>query len=159
MSTLIVYASTHGCTETCVQKLRQNLSGDVTIHSLKGKVPVFVDAHQTILIGGSIHAGMIQGSVKKFCLKHQETLLQKKVGLFLCCGFEGEQARQEFDNAFPENLRNHAIAHGFFGGAYDFEKMNFIQRAITKKVAGIDRSVSRIDETAIAGFAAKIRAA
>ncbi|MFC1569526.1 flavodoxin domain-containing protein [bacterium] len=151
MKTLIVYASMHGCTEQVVEKLKADLTGEVKIQNLKDKTPIFVNAFDTILIGGSIHAGMIQGSVKKFCKKQMDTLLQKQVGLFLCC-MDQDRAQEQFDNAFPEALRLHAKVQGLFGGAFDFDKMNFIQKAIIKKISGVEDSVNNLNETAIHKF-------
>jgi len=151
MKTLILYESMHGCTKRAVEQLKNGLTGEVKMQRLKDKPSVFVNAYDRILIGGSIHAGSIQGSVKSFCKKNRDILMEKEVGLFLCC-MDQERAQEQFDNAFPETLRNHAKAHGLFGGAFDFEKMNFIQRAIVKKISGIKESVNRLDEKKIQSF-------
>lgn len=82
-------------------------------------------------------------------------MLDKTLGLFLCCLFEGDVALKQFEDAFPENLRNKAIAHGLFGGELDFSKMNIIEKAIVKKVANVDDSVSKINYSNIKGFAEK----
>ena len=76
--------------------------------------------------------------------------------MFLCCLFDGEKALQQFQDAYPETLRNKAVAHGLFGGELDFEKMNFFERAIVKKVANIEESVSKINYQNIKDFAIKI---
>ncbi len=107
--------------------------------------------YDTVLIGGSIHAGRIQGGIKKFCAAHEKTLLQKKLGLFLCC-MDDKTPQQEFDANFPEALRNHATATGIFGGEFDFNKMNFISKAIVKKVSGVTESVFKVSEGAIQKF-------
>ena len=152
MKTAIVYATTHGCTETCVQKLAVKLSGQIDRFNLKDKPRIDLSVYDCILIGGSIHAGRIQGSVRRFCSKHLTVLVQKHIGLFLCCMEKGDKAQAQFAVAFPEELRKHATASGLFGGGFDFERMNFIQKAITKKVAKIDRTVFDIDESAIGKF-------
>ncbi|MBN2104507.1 flavodoxin domain-containing protein [bacterium] len=156
MKTLIIYASMHGCTQQAAEKLKPELSGEVKIQNLKEKTPVFIDAFDTVIIGGSIHAGRIQKSVINFCKNNLEILLQKKVGLFICC-MDKNRAQEQFDNAFPDLLRRHARAKGLFGGAFDFNKMNFLQKAIVRKVSGIEQSVEKINKQAISDFVHQIQ--
>jgi len=156
MKTLIVYMSSHGCTERAAGLLGGKLPGEtIQVNLKKDRVPHLGD-FDAIIVGGSIHAGRIQGKVRKFCKKNMDRLLQKKLGLFICCMEQGESAKRQFEEAFPEELRNHASASGFFGGEFDFDKMNFFQRKIVKKVAGIEESVSRFNGEAVAAFAEKI---
>jgi len=153
MNTLIVYISSHGCAEKSAMKLKQLLQGEVSLCNLKtDKVPR-LEPFNNIIAGGSIHASKVQKKMKEFCMIHHETLLQKKLGLFLCHMEEGEKAMKQFDDAYPEDLRNKAIAHGLFGGEFDFEKMNFFEKLIVKKVAKITESVFRLDESKIQEFA------
>ena len=116
-----------------------------------------IDTYDTVIIGGSIHAGMLQRSVKKFCNDHTKILLRKKVGLFLCCMEEGEKAEKQFNDNYPQILRDHASAKGTFGGEFIFEKMNIIAKSIVKKVANIGHSVSKISEESIKQFAIDIQ--
>lgn len=155
-STLIVYATRHGCTETCARELAGQLDGEVTLHDLKADGRPELAGHDTLLVGGSIHAGGIQKRVRVLLEERQDELLAARLGLFLCCGYEGETAQKQFAQNYPANLREHAVATGLFGGAFDFERMGFIERAIVRKVEGITESESRVDHDAIAAFAAQI---
>ena len=78
MKTLIVYATKHGCAETCAKKLRAKLPGGADMLNLKLKRGAPLDPYDTVLIGGSIHAGRIQSSVKRFSEQHRAALLRKK---------------------------------------------------------------------------------
>jgi len=156
MSTLIVYMTKHGCTERTAGMLKEHLYGEVTLVNLKKEKKPDLSRHETIVIGGSIRAGRIQEGVRKFCERNRETLLGKRLGLYLCCMYDGETADKQFEEAYPEELRRHAAAAGLFGGEFDFQKMNFIERKIVKKVARVEESVSRIDSEAIRNFAVKI---
>ena len=42
----------------------------------------------------------------------------------MCCMEEGEKATNQFNEAFPDELIQHASATGIFGGEFNFEKMN-----------------------------------
>ncbi|MDM7925266.1 MAG: flavodoxin domain-containing protein [bacterium] len=156
MKTAIIFASTHGCAETCAGKLAEKLKGEIHRFNLKDKPRVDLASYDRIVIGGSIHAGRIQGSVRRFVDANREALSGGKFGLFLCCMEKGEAAQKEFDAVFPEDIRQKASAVGLFGGAFNFEKMNFITKAIVRKIAKTDKSVSNIDEQAIARFAEEI---
>ena len=52
---------------------------------------------------------------------------------------------------------DHAAAKGLFGGAFNFERMNWVERTITKKIAKMDRSVSKINEDEISRFIADLK--
>jgi menaquinone-dependent protoporphyrinogen oxidase len=156
MQTIIIYASKHGCTETCAQKLKDQLPGHTDMVNVKTASIQNLDAYDTIIIGGSIHAGQIQRNIKKFCQNNLNLLMQKKVGLFICCMEEGDKAREEFNMAYPEALRRYAAATGVLGGRFDFKKMNAIERYLVKKIANVNQSVSKISEEAISRFASEI---
>ena len=78
--------------------------------------------------------------------------MTKKLGLFLCCAYENEKSIEQFENAFPKDIRNHASSKGILGYEYNFEKMNFLERAIIKKISGTKKSVSNINYKAINKF-------
>ena len=156
MSTLIVYITSHGCTEKAAQMLAEQLKDEVTLVNMKKRSRLDFSLYDTIIIGGSIHAGRIQGRVKRFCQAHLDTLKQKRLGLFLCCMEEGDNAQKQFDEAFPAELRTHAAVTGLFGGEFNFDRMNFIQRAIIKKIAGTTENVSKIKKDNIHQFAATL---
>ena len=137
MKTLIVYSSIHGCTEQCAELLKTGITGETEIINLKNKAAVPIEPFDTVLIGGSIHAGMIQGTVKKFCKKNLQTLLSKNIGLFLCCGFDGEKATEQFNNAFPSELQEHAGAQGFFLFSRIIQGFGVVLFGI--QIPGIDR--------------------
>lgn len=153
MSTLIIYESKHGCTEKCANMLKDQLNEDTTLINLKKHKNPELSSVDNIVIGGSIHAGNVQKRVKSFCQKNLELLKEKKIGLFLCCMEDGEKAQQQFKNAFPHELIAHAAATGLFGGEFIFERMNFLERHIIKKIAKIDKNISKISEEAIQQFA------
>lgn len=156
MKTLIVYTTKHGSTEKCVDKLKNRITEQVDVLNLKKSAKIDPNNYEIIIIGGSIHAGQIQKRVKRFCLNHLNLLTDKKIGLFICCMEDGETAANQFKEAFPEELIKHASATGIFGGEFNFDKMNFIERLIVKKIAKIDKSVSKINEENITEFVKQI---
>ncbi len=153
--TIILYQSRSGTTEKAVNILAEKLKGDATIINLKkDKVPSLND-YPTVIIGGSIRAGMIQSGIKKYIEKNIDIIKDKDLGLFLCCMKEGEEADKQFNESYPEELRNIARAKGLFGGEFDFDRLNFLEKGIVKKVAGVTESVFNINYQAIEDFAAE----
>ncbi len=157
MKSLIVYCSSHGTTEKAVGILKERLEGYVlSVDLRKEKVPADIKNFDTIIIGGSIHAGNIQKRVKQFIKDHHDDLMQKELGLFLCCMQEGDAAIEQFNHAFPQDLRKNSSAMGLFGGEFLLSKMNFIEKQIVKKVSGVTADQSTLDKEAIKEFASRL---
>ncbi len=153
MKTLIVYMTHHGTTKKVVDHLLSLLGeGETTVVNLNEVSDPDLSPYACVIVGGSIHVGQIQGKVKRFCEFHKDQLLQKRLGLFLCF-MNKELAQQEFENAYSAELRTHATAHGLFGGELLFEKMNFLERFMTRMIAKENKSRSAIDYEAIEKFA------
>jgi len=149
MKTAIIYASSHGTTEKVAKQIQHGLGIERTqLINLKTTKTLDLSLFDTLVIGGSIHAGQMQSKVKRFCKKNMVDLLQKRVGLFMV-GMNEPQFETEFNKAFPELLRKHAITSKCVGGEFLFEKMNFIEKLIVKKVSGISHNVSKIDDSKI----------
>jgi menaquinone-dependent protoporphyrinogen oxidase len=152
MKTLITYCTTHGCTEKIAFEMKQFLGENVTLCNLKKEKAPSVDGFDRIIVGGSIHAGQIQGKIKSFCKANSEVLKQKELGLFICCMDEGEEAQIHLRNAYSEDLLQHAKATACLGGEFNFDKMNFLERMIVRKVAKVNFSTSKMDKQAIRKF-------
>jgi len=154
MKVLIVYCSSHGTTTKAALLLKKQIKGDVIVLNLnKAKLHSDVDLFDAVIIGGSIHTGSVQGRIKKFVKENLSVLKTKKIGLFLCCMREGQIAQEQFENAYPLELRERAIATGFFGGEFLVSKMNFFEKQLVKRVGKVTADISRIDEQAIGEFA------
>ncbi|HEY2420662.1 MAG TPA: flavodoxin domain-containing protein [Neobacillus sp.] len=157
MTSLIVYCSSHGTTEKAVSILSEILEGEVYSVDLKQEsLKMDLSNFDNIIIGGSIHAGNIQRKIKQFIRLYHDELMEKWVGLFLCCMKEGDSAIEQFNNAFPVELRKNSVALGLFGGEFLFSKMNYIEKQIVKKVTGVSTEQSNLDVEAIKLFASKV---
>ncbi len=154
MKTLIIYASRHGSSEKASKLLKEKLVGNIEIHNIKNKKLPNLNNFDSIIIGGSIHMGVIQNSIKNFCIKNTEQLTKKYLGIFLCC-MDKEKAQIQFENAYPDDMRNKAFATSLFGGEFKLDKMSWFERSIVKKVVGVTKNVSDIDIGAIDRFAEK----
>ncbi len=156
MKTLIAYSTTLGCTEQCASKLKDDLGSGVEMVRIARRQKYTLEQYDTVIIGGSIHEGMIQRSVYKFCVNNLEILLQKQVGLFVCCMDPDANEKELIDRAFPDELVGHALSSGFFGGELNIKKMNLLQKIMTRKAARLQKEPD-IDFQKILDFARKIQ--
>ena len=157
MITAIIYASKHGTTQKVSNEISKHLAHhEVAIFNIRDSYKIDLSFFDQVIIGGSIHAGTIQKSLQQFINQNTTVLLQKNIALFLCCMYEKE-AQSQFDKAFPYILRNHASSCQCVGGEFIFEKMSFMEKFMTKKIAGIRQSVSKINHENIEKLALEMK--
>ena len=152
-NTLILFMSGSGTAEKAAAYLAEKLGGNSDLVNLRKQRPPALASYRRVIIGGSIRAGKIQKQLRSWVEKRSSELKTMELGLFLCCMEEGENAEKQFNEAYPEELRQAARATGLFGGAFDFDRLNFLEKGIIKKVAGVSEPVSKIDYEAIDKFA------
>lgn len=153
MNILIVYASKYGCTEKCAELLSKELYGDVDIMNLKKVRDIDISKYEKIIVGGSIYIGKIQKEVMEFCSINLKELKKKRIGLFICGMQEGDIINNELNENFNPALIEVADAKECFGGEFTFDKMNFIEKFIVKKVSKVTSNKSNILEDNIHKFA------
>ena len=153
MNTLIVYAGKYGCTEKCAGLLSKELNGQVDIKNLKKVKDIDISNYEKIIIGGSIYIGKIQKEVIEFCLKNLDKLMEKRIGLFICGMQEGDAVKTELHENFNLELIKIAEAKECFGGEFIFDKMNFMEKVIVKKISKVTSNKSNILEGNIMKFA------
>jgi menaquinone-dependent protoporphyrinogen oxidase len=156
MKTLIAYSTTLGCTEQCASRLKEDLGNGVEMIRISRRRRYNLEEFSTIIIGGSIHEGMIQRSVYRFCETNLEILLKKNVGLFVCCMDSDANDKELIDRAFPRQLVDTALASGFFGGELNIKKLNLLQKIMTRKAARLNKEPD-IDFRKILEFARKLQ--
>lgn len=154
--TLIAYSTTLGCTEQCASKLKDDLGEGVEMVRISRRRRFNLNNYDTIIVGGSIHEGMIQRSVYKFCESNLDELLKKAVGLFVCCMDADANEQELIQRTFPEALVKHALASGFFGGELNIKKMNLLQKIMTRKAARLQKE-PEIDFQKIFEFARRLQ--
>jgi menaquinone-dependent protoporphyrinogen oxidase len=156
MKTAIIFASKHGTTTKVAHQIGALIGNDKTeIFNLKESAHLDLSNFERIIVGGSIHAGGIQKSIKNFCITHTVDLLQKPLGLFICC-MDEQRAMSEFETAYPELLRNHAKSKKVMGGEFLFDQFNFIEKFLVKKISGITSTVSKIDDDKVREMAVEM---
>lgn len=145
MKTAIIYASKHGTTALVAGEIKKSLVNDeVVLFNLNEQQKMELRHFDRIILGSSVYAGSVLPKVRKFVEQNMVELLQKEVGIFVCCMFFAK-AQEQIEKGFPQALIQHASSAKHLGGEFRFEDMNFIERFLVKKMAGATASVSKID--------------
>lgn len=167
MKTLIIYDSKHGSTEGCARQLAEKLTGETKLHQLGSKAMPDLSDFDQLIIGSPIYMGQASKKVKAFCETNAGLLLEKPLGLYVCGMADGEAATEELHKTYSSQLIEHALAAEFFGGAFNFDRMNFFERFIIKKVSksqgeaintkkGLGNSIEKFRTSAIDQFAKQL---
>ena len=142
----IVYASRHGTTEKVSFSIAEKLkSYEIELISLKKNSIPKLDEVECLILGTPIYAGQSSMKMRNFYNNNRNIILQKKIALFVCGMYPYLELREkELNEAYPQVLQEKAIAKEFLGGELIFEKMNFLERLIIKKISKTNKSVSNI---------------
>lgn len=156
--TAIIYMSKHGATRKVAFLIKELLMDeDITMVDLDKQQMVDLTWCERVVIGGSIHMGQIQKPVQTFCRQNASVLKSKKLGLFLCCMYDGEKAIEQFNNAFPEDILAAAQCIALLGYELNFERMNIVERVLTRKITGHTESMSHINQQELNRFIEELR--
>ena len=151
----IIYTSKHGTTEKVSFSIAEKLKElyEIELISLKKKSIPKLDDFECLILGTPIYAGQSSMKMKNFYNANRNILLQKKIALFVCGMYPYKELREkELNDAYPQVFQEKAIAKEFLGGEFNFEKMNFVERLIIKKISKTNKSVSKIDWDNVEGF-------
>lgn len=152
MHTLVVYGSKNGYARECAQKVAQSLTGETELVDIRNRSKLRdLSRFDQVLAGGSVRAGRLNGSLRKFLESHREELMQKRLGLFLC-STTADNIETQFETYFPNELLHSAIAKSWFGGRIVFAQQNPIMRMMLKKILKGESDVHLEQPEAITAF-------
>ena len=153
MKTIVVYASQYGTTKKCAQMIAERLPGGAELHDLNKREKVDIREYETVIVGGSIRVGRLLKPAKVFCGENEAALLQKRLGLYLCCALP-KDAEGYFGENVSSVLLRHATAKGVFGGEFVTEKMGFFAKKVVEAVSkSAEGPPPQIDVAAVQAFA------
>lgn len=137
MKTLILYASRNGSTAEAARRIAARLGGcDVKDIA---REPFNLTAYDRVLIGSSIRMGTMDRKIRTLFLRDIGTLLEKELGIFLCCCFS-ENADVYFQNNVPSQLLEHAKAAVALGGVLDRARLRGRDRLVANMVLKADHT-------------------
>ncbi|MDO4153854.1 MAG: flavodoxin domain-containing protein [Clostridia bacterium] len=137
MKTLIVYATKNGTTEKAAKILGEKLGGA----DLKNIACDNFDlaAYDRVLVGSNVRMGTVDRKIRAFLLSQIGILLQKELGLFLCCCFP-KQEQAYFESNVPSQLLEHAKATAALGGELDRAQLKGTDKLVVKMVLKADHA-------------------
>ena len=118
-------------TEKLAQKFKEEL-GQADIYVVDDEVDLA--QYDAILIGTPVYVGKINKQISDWIAKNETLILSKHVAVFLC-GMNFENESIVIESNFSVQFRNR-FPIKYVGGAYQFDKMNFFERFIVKKITG-----------------------
>jgi len=158
LRTLIAYRTKYGTAAACARRLLAKIGGDTVLADLADARDVNVRDYDVVLVGGSIYAGKVQRAVVSFCERNRPALLQRKVGIFLCCLYQGEDALMQLQSAFPDWLLAHAFARALPGGEVHYARLTLLDRLLVRGLTHAKSDLSRMNPRALDDLAAAARA-
>ncbi len=155
MKITVIFVSKYGTTSIISNKITASVNKHtIDVINLEECPEPDMSGYDIILLGSPVYAGKILKSMDSFCKENQELLLSKKLALFVCgMHLDREVQQKELKEAYPAIVYQHAFSKVFLGGQFLFEKMNFIERFLVKRIAKTKRNVSNINEEEIREFA------
>lgn len=115
------------------KRLAEYIEGEVEVVNLKNCKNINPDEFDKVILGSSIYAGRIRKEVKRFVKKNLTKLLDKKVGLFICC-MSPDNTVDSVEDTFPVQLIEHAVICSTFAGEFNISCMNPFEKLIVKLV-------------------------
>jgi menaquinone-dependent protoporphyrinogen oxidase len=156
VKTLIAYRSKYGTTAACARTIAARIGSGAALADLADARDVSVSEYDTVLIGGSIYGGKIQRQVVTFAERNRGALLQKRVGLFLCCLSQGEEALMQLQSAFPDWLLAHSFARVLPGGEISYDKLTFFDRLLLRRLSHLAGDLKRLKPETLDELAAAV---
>lgn len=151
MKTAVIYCSKHGTVKKTTAYIQKAIPDSEMMDLSTSREPD-LQHFERIILGASVRLGQINRPMKTFIRQHEDLLLEKTLGLFLCCMQDDMEAQLQFENAFPESLREHATASVLPGGELIFSKMNMFEKIIIRKVTGSGADRSTLNYQAVDQF-------
>lgn len=155
MKTLVLYASKTGVTADCARTLSNMIEGAELYDLNKGHFPK-PDGYDLVVIGTPIYVGMVMKSVKKYVKSNLDSLLKRQVALFSCGANDKIIHDVDLVTSLPIAFLQHATFKAYFGCELRPEKMNFLYRAIMKKIVNEQKLNPAINQLAIQEFASQL---
>jgi len=111
MNAAVVFTSKLGTTRRTAEHIAKELDADLI--DLK-KDRRSLDGYDTIVLGSGIYFGKMSKSIRKFVDERRQELNGKRVALFVCCMFSGEEAEKQL--AAASELTGPLVSAAYISG-------------------------------------------
>jgi len=140
MKSIILYESKAGCTKKCADYILKSHEADLGLISFFRED---LNNYENIVLMTPVYMGKVNKKFKELLTRKKDLLLTKRV-IIVIIGMNHEAFDSMVKQNIDKEMREHAeIIYG--GGAYNLEKLNFIDRRILKSVTGVTKSSEHIN--------------
>jgi len=165
MKTLIIYKSKKAATKVCGEKLMAQVKGKCKMLTFEEVQEDLIKEADQIVLGTPIYAGSVLPELKNLVSTYEALLKTKKVFLYICCMDASHKDNYMQQSFSPEHIElfEKIIC---VGGAFYFDKMNFMEKLIIKLIVNSDNkkkgikkkvdvktNIEMFDEVAISSLA------
>lgn len=154
MKSIIIYSTKYGSAEKASELLKENMVGEVELVNIMKQTVPDIKGYNNVILGGSVYVGKIQKKLTNYINENIDELLKKRIALFICAGSLDKEIIQKYiKELFNPKLYNKAIWTDTFGYEICFEKMNFIEKFMMKKIKKSTESEYCLNKENIKRFA------
>jgi menaquinone-dependent protoporphyrinogen oxidase len=144
---LILYSTKYGTAKKYAESIVNRIRENIEIKDLDNQKDIDLTPYDTVIIIASVYAGNVKKQVKQFCSSHLDRLMEKKLGLAICCWMEGEEAEKQLAAAYPKELLSHAAIAIPLGGEMILNRLGFFECLVVRLIAKQKSNISHFDET------------
>lgn len=150
MSVLIAYTSKMGTTKECACKLANLFQCETKVVNLEAESHFNISDYDKVIIGSPVYMGRVSAKVLQFCKNNIEILLEKKIGIYVCClGMLGKG--KKYMEQFPETLQKIAVVKEDFGGRIDMETVSENEKKMLLMI-GLKKDICNIEDDKLQSF-------
>ncbi len=135
---LILYAGKYKTTKECAQLLADKFYEHVKLCSIADVQSVSLQDYDQIIFGASVHESRISRKMNQWIKKHQNHLLHKEIGIFLCA-YHDEKCGLYMKLNFPIEILEQAKVKMCFGAHLDYSTMSWLDRFLMKLIQFFDQ--------------------
>lgn len=157
MSVLVAYATKYGTTKSIAERVATEVPGGKAVEIAGDRTPD-PGRYDLVVIGGPVYAGKILSTVPKYCEEHRDVLTRVPVALFVSCLYQGEQAVQQLEAAFPPWILSRAFGRYTVGGEVRFDELGLLHRLIMRGAMKTSEDISAFDESEIRKLISEVQA-
>ncbi len=132
MKTLILYTTLYGATKSCAEELA-GLLGEADLLAVSKKARPDLSAYDGVIVGSPVYMNALPKPMKQFLDAYEFDLLEKKLGIFLCCS-NAKRFEKYLPYCFSFDLLEKAEVKECFGGILEEDKLRFWHRMITRAI-------------------------
>ena len=147
MKLSLVYTTRYGSTQLAAEAIARGCEdrgiapAEIELRDLREDSSM--PAGEIVVIGAPIYGGTIPKPVSRFVEANLDSLLERRIAIYLSCLYDGERAEKQLADNFPARLIAHSFGQYYVGGRVELTQLRWLDRVIMKRVGGVERDVDK----------------